>query len=87
MLFSILLRLSSETFNMKRWPLTYPVMLNINISKRFGFWALFQERYPVNTRQDIGLSDQDLIVLPIKELNTLLRSNFCSRERVNELKA
>ncbi len=66
--------------------IAYPVKEHVVISRHL-FWTLFQERHPVNIRKDIGLSDQDLIVLPIKELNTMLRSNFCSRERANELKA
>ncbi len=42
---------------------------------------------PVNMRDDIGLSDQDLILMPTKELNKLLKKRNICKARAKQIKA
>ncbi len=41
---------------------------------------------PVNLREDVMLSDQDLVTMPTKELNRYLRKRGVSKKRQKELK-
>ena len=41
---------------------------------------------PISHPHDIGLDDEDLIELPVKQLNSILKSNNISKERAKSLK-
>ena len=41
---------------------------------------------PVNVRPDIGLSDQELVTIPTKELNRILKKKGLSAQRIKEIK-
>ena len=41
---------------------------------------------PISHPRDIGLDDEDLIELPVKQLNSILKSNNISKERAKSLK-
>ena len=41
---------------------------------------------PINTREDIGLSDQELVMLSTKDLNKLLKRKNIPKERQKQLK-
>ena len=44
------------------------------------------DRPAVNFRPDVGLSDADLILIPTKDLNKLLKKKGISKERAKEIK-
>ena len=42
---------------------------------------------PVNVREDVGLSDQQLILMPTKDLNKLLKKKGITKSRAKQIKA
>ena len=45
-----------------------------------------QEQYPINKRQDIGCSDQELVMQSTKALNKMIKKRGISKERAKQIK-
>ena len=46
----------------------------------------FQDLPPINTRADIGLSDQDLVQISTKDLNKLMKKKGIGKDRAKHIK-